>query len=73
MPSEKLLILQSRNIEKGLGWVYPLSTLSLLSGRGKNNNRRLCAMEPRLRLEKFPPPAGLEPRTTITASQRLTY
>ena len=38
-----------------------------------NDNERLCAMEPRLRLKRFPPPAGLESETARSAGQRLTY
>ena len=37
------------------------------------DNERLCAMEPRLRFEKFTPSAGLQSGTTISAGQRLTY
>ena len=36
-------------------------------------NKKLCAMEPRLRLERFPPRAGLEPGTARSIGQPLTY
>ena len=36
------------------------------------DNERLCAMELRLRPERFPPPAGLEPGTARSVGQRLT-
>ena len=34
---------------------------------------RLCAMEPRVRLERFSPQAGLEPRTARNEGERLRY
>ena len=36
------------------------NSISVISGRCLADNVRLCAMEPRLRLERFPPKAGLE-------------
>ena len=36
-------------------------------------NEKLGTVEPRLRLERFPPQASLEPGTTWSADQRLTY
>ena len=47
--------------------------MSVISGRRTDNNGRLCAMEPHLRLEKIPPVEGLEPRTDRSIGQRLTY
>ena len=32
-----------------------------------------CAKEPRSRLERFPPPVGLEPGTVRSVGQRLTH
>ena len=37
------------------------------------DNERLCAMEPRLRLERIPSQAALEPGTATSVSQRFTY
>ena len=34
---------------------------------------RLCAMEPRLRLQRLPPPAGLEPKTARSVDQLFAY
>ena len=43
--------------------------ISVLSGRFLDDNERLCAMEHRLRLERFPSQAGLEPGTTRSVGQ----
>ena len=37
------------------------------------DNKRLCAMEARLRLIRSSPQAGLEPGTARPAGQRLTH
>ena len=52
-----------------------LNSISVISGRRLGNNERLCAMEPRLRLKKFLPQAGLKPGTAKSADQRrpLSY
>ena len=50
-----------------------INSISVISGLWMNNNERLCAMKPRLRLKRFPPPAGLESETARSAGQRLTY
>ena len=42
-----------------------LNCISVKSGEWEGENERLFAMEPRLRLEIFLPPAGLEIRTAI--------
>ena len=39
------------------------------SGRWEGDTERLYAMEARLLLERFPPPAGLEVRTAWLADQ----
>ena len=41
--------------------------------RWADDNERLCAMDPRLRLKKSPPRAGVEPETAISVGQRLTH
>ena len=41
--------------------------------RCKDDNEWLGAMEPRLRLERYPPQAGLEPWTARSVGQRLTH
>ena len=48
-------------------------SISVISGRWTGDNEKLCAMEPRLRLERSPPRAGLEPRTAPSIGQGLTY
>ena len=47
------------------------NSISVTAGRWKNDNERLCAMEPRLRLKRSPPRAELEPRTARLVGQRL--
>ena len=44
-----------------------------ISGRWLCDNERLCAMEPRLQLERIPPQAGLEPATAKSVGQCFTY
>ena len=39
------------------------NSISVLSGHWADDNERLCAMEPLLRLARFPTPAVLEPET----------
>ena len=48
------------------------NSISVISGRCTGDNEKLCAMEPRLRLERSPPRAGLEPRTAPSIGQGLT-
>ena len=61
------------------GWVDFLqfyvhfNSNSVIIGRQEVDNEMLYAMEPRLRLERYPSPAGLEPGTASSAGQRLTY
>ena len=51
------------------GWIDDLrfkvifNSISVLLGRLEGDNERLCAIKPRLRLERLPPRAGLEPGT----------
>ena len=45
--------------------------ISVISGRWMSDNKRLCAMEPRLRLERFPPQVELRPGTARSVGQRL--
>ena len=47
------------------------NSISVISGRLKVDNERIYAIEPRLRLKRYPPPAGLEPGTTRSAGPRL--
>ena len=60
------------------GWMDDLRSyvlfycISVISGRWLGDNERLRSMEPRLRLEKFPPQAGLESGTARSDGQRLT-
>ena len=37
------------------------NSVSVTSGRWEDDNERLCAMEPHLRKERFPPRAVIEP------------
>ena len=36
-------------------------------------NERVCKMEPRYRMKRSPPEAGLEPGIARSVGQRLTY
>ena len=55
-------------------WLNVLfNSISLILGRWLGDNEKLCAMEPRLRLERFPSQAGLEPGTARSVAQLLTY
>ena len=44
---------------------------SVISGRWEDDNERLYAMEPCLRLKTLPTPTGIEPRTVSSTGQRL--
>ena len=46
---------------------------SVISGRWSGDNERLRASEPRLRLKRSPPWAGLETEIARSVGQRLTY
>ena len=48
------------------------NSISAISERWVVDNERLCAMEPRLRLRRFPSLAGLELGTARLTGQRLT-
>ena len=45
-------------------------SVSVLSEGRMDDNERLCATEPRLRLKRSSPQAGLEPGTARSAGQR---
>ena len=50
------------------------NSISVISRRWTGDNEKLYAMEPRLRLERSAPRAGLEPRTILSIGQGgLTY
>ena len=51
---------------------YVISTVLVKSGKWADDNERLCALEPRLRLRKSSPHAGLEHGTARSVGQRLT-
>ena len=61
------------------GWMDDLrfyvlfNSISVISGRWADDNERLCAMEPRLRLKRSSPQAGLELTTARSVGQRLTH
>ena len=44
-----------------LAILRPSNSISVISGQWLGDNERLCSIEPRLRLERFPSQAGLEP------------
>ena len=48
----------------GLQFNVLFNSISVISGRWEGDNERLCALEPHLRLERVPSPAGLENRTS---------
>ena len=45
------------------------NNISVIAELWLDDNERLCAMEPRLRLEKLPPRAELEPGTARSVGQ----
>ena len=47
------------------------NSISVISGRCMGDNERLHAMEPRVRLERFSPQAGLEPWTARSVGQQI--
>ena len=49
------------------------NSISIISGRCLGDNKRLCAMEPRLQLKRSPPPAEFELGTARSAGQRLIH
>ena len=59
------------------GWMDNLqfyvlfNSISVISGRRADENERLCAMEPRLRVKRSSPKAGLELTTARSVGQRL--
>ena len=61
------------------GWMGDLqfyvlfNSISVIPGRGADDNDRLCAMELRLRLKRSSPRAGLELTTARSVGQRLTH
>ena len=64
---------------KGYGWMNNLqfyvifNSISVISGRWPGDNKRLCAIESRLRLKRSVPLAMLEPGTARSVGQRLAY
>ena len=56
-----------------LQFYAPCKIISVISGRRKGENERLCAISPRFGLEIFQLQAGLEPGTAKSVGQRLTY
>ena len=51
----------------------PFNRISVISGQSEVDNERLCAIDPCLRLERFPPLTGLKPGTAGSVGQHLTY
>ena len=47
--------------------------LTVFQSYQDGDNEKMCVMEPRSRLERSPPRAGLEPRTALSIGQGLTY
>ena len=56
-----------------LPFYFLFNSISVISGRWLDDNERLWAMEPCLWLERFPPQAGIEPRTARSALNPLRY
>ena len=49
------------------------NSISVISGRWLVDNERMCAIEPILRSERFPPQARLEPGIARSEGERLTH
>ena len=58
-------------LEDDLRFKVLFNSISVLSGQKFGDKERLCAMELCLRLEKFPPQAGLELRTARSVGMEL--
>ena len=62
-----------------IGWMDDLrfyvlfNSVSVISRQRTDDNERLYAMEPRLRLNRSPPQAGIEAGTARSVDQRLTH
>ena len=56
--------------DDGLQFNVLFNSISVIAMRWEGDNERLCAMEPRLRLKIFPPPAGLKLGTARLAGER---
>ena len=56
-----------------LQFYAPCNIISVISGRRRGKNERLCAISPRLGLEIFQLQAGLESGTARSVGQGLTY
>ena len=50
----------------------PFNSISVIQGQWEGDHKQLCEMEPHLWLKWFPPPAGIEPETVISANQPFT-
>ena len=48
-------------------------SISVISGRWEGDNEKLCALELRFRLKRFPTPVCFESGTARSAGQRFTY
>ena len=69
-------------LHRTLGWIdggmddlrfnVLFNSIPVISGRWADDNERLCAMEPCLRLKRSSPQAGLELTTARSVGQRLT-
>ena len=61
------------------GWMDDLrfhvlfNSISVISGRWLGDHERLSAMKPHLRLDGYPPQAGLEPGTARSVGLWLPY
>ena len=56
-----------------VGFYVLFNNISVISGRWADDTKRLCAMEPGLRLKSSSPQAGLELTAARSVGQRLTY
>ena len=58
------------------GWMpfhVLFNNISVKSGRRADDNERMCAMEPNIRLKRSLPQVGLEPTTAGSVGQHLTH
>ena len=56
-----------------LRFYAPFNSISTISGQWLGDYGKMCAMEPRLRSERFSPPARLKLGTSRSVGQRLTH
>ena len=66
-------VFESLMDDNDLRFYLLFNIVSVISGRWADDNERLCAIEPRSRLQRSSPQAWLEITTARAVGQRLTH